>query len=56
MSKKDYEIIAHILNDDSLHLGNSKKAALASRFATVLSVENERFNVDKFLEACGVED
>jgi hypothetical protein len=56
MSKKDFELIARVLRDPSLHLQASKRRALASRFADELATTNPRFARETFLRACGVED
>lgn len=54
MTRKDYEATAAILADRSLHLGEMKRAALASRFADLYAKDNARFDRDKFLRAANV--
>jgi hypothetical protein len=56
MTTKDYHIIADVLNDRSLHLSDSKRTALASRFAARLAVDNPRFDRDQFMTACTKEN
>ena len=63
MTKKDYELIAFILSNDRLEVGDNKKIGeivnqqhyfYATGFANRLSCNNPRFNRAKFLQACGV--
>jgi hypothetical protein len=54
MTRKDYELIARVLRDPTLHLQDSKRRALASRFADELEADNWRFDRERFLKACGV--
>lgn len=64
MTKKDFEVIAKVFRDyavysDSFSDSPWRKTAhceMVSRFTDVLMRENPRFNRDKFLKACGVED
>lgn len=52
MSRKDFEMIARVLRDPSLHLQDSKRRALASRFADELAATNSRFDRERFIAAC----
>lgn len=62
MTKKDYEKIAAVLrqNQGKYDLGNDNTppyvvlSDLASDLAVMLQFDNDRFNQDKFLEACGL--
>ena len=64
MTKKDYELIADILQDcekdfaPSMVYGQIKvsKRNIAYQFARKLSLNNPRFNREKFLTACGITD
>lgn len=53
MSKKDYVKFAEIISKSSLTL--EQKERLANEFAKVFADDNERFNREKFLEACMVD-
>jgi hypothetical protein len=61
VSKKDYELIARVLRFRREHLpiGRADVAdqidILANMFATELAATNPRFNRERFLAACGVE-
>lgn len=59
MSKKDYELIAKTIREfynmqDINH--TSDVEPLAHYFAVALADTNERFDVDRFLKACGVQN
>lgn len=57
MTKKDYELIAGVLNDLSCELLEAGVyERLARRFAGELHTNNPKFNWDKFLTACGIQD
>ena len=69
MSKKDFELIARVLKrcraDSEYHTalsGPQRRAAVASidnasiDFADELAATNPRFDRERFLRACGVED
>jgi hypothetical protein len=47
--------MTRVLNDPTLHLQDSKRRALASRFADKLSGVHPNFDRSRFLRACGVE-
>ncbi len=57
MSRKDYELIAHVLKDahleyDAKHAGFVVNG-IAARFAEALAADNPRFDSPRFLRACG---
>lgn len=62
MTKKDYELIAYAVKqaltlaytDGSQHHFDGAKM-VAHQIAHCLESENERFNYDKFIKACGIE-
>lgn len=69
MTKKDYEAIAYVINGRienaklSLHFGYSDEdishalntlSDLADMMAYEFSLDNSKFDRDKFLKACGV--
>jgi hypothetical protein len=49
MTRKDFETVARVITDPSLHLQSSKTRALASRFADVFEQDNPRFDRERFL-------
>jgi len=51
VTKKDYIKIAKILNTTDLQ--THVRASLAVSFASVCREDNSRFDVDRFLKACG---
>lgn len=64
MTKKDYELIARIFAKNMGEKATEGRTlpvktvveATARQFADVLSRENTRFDKDKFLKACGIQD
>lgn len=62
MSRKDYVRVAGILNEwrKLLHKGYSCKGSeierLAKELASWFHEDNSRFNIDKFMWACGFDD
>lgn len=61
MTKKDYELIASAFNRKIVTLEPntplySVVADTAIYLATELQEENDKFNSEKFLEACGIKD
>lgn len=55
MSRKDYEGIAEQFRTELYHGGEPQTLErLARRIADVLAKDNDRFNYDRFLVACGV--
>lgn len=64
MTKKDYELIARAIKRQwtiqvSITGTGDKSLAIhetALRIAYALKTENPRFDKDKFLQACGIED
>ena len=53
MTRKDYIKIANILKTTDLPAHN--RASLAVSFASVCKEDNARFDINRFLTACGVE-
>lgn len=60
MFKKDYRLIALVIRDRyDIAIDNEQRLLLrnlAYNMATMLAVDNPRFNRDKFLTACGVKN
>lgn len=61
MTKKDYQIIASVINDiisgGALCMDNEEDCRdFVRQFAEKLQAENPRFNREIFAKACGVED
>lgn len=58
MTKKDYEKIAEVFrlfaNSQEIIAEHYTVFAMANCMAAQLAEDNPRFNVDKFLKACGV--
>lgn len=64
MTKKDYELIARIFHKNITTTNERENApiwksttiatAMAKQFAEVLGRENDRFDREKFLQACGI--
>ena len=52
MTRKDYIKIAKILKTTDLEA--HKRASLAVSFASVCKEDNPRFDIERFLTACGV--
>jgi hypothetical protein len=52
MTRKDYIKIAKILKTTDLDA--PKRASLAVSFASVCKEDNARFDIERFLAACGV--
>ena len=51
MTKKDYIKVAKIIKTTSL--GYPQRASLAASFASMFQEDNPRFDVQRFLDACG---
>ena len=51
MTRQDFQLIADVLSDPTLHLQGSKQRALASRFADKLAETNPRFDRERFMRA-----
>lgn len=51
MTSKDFELIARVLRDPTLHLQDSKRLALAVRFADELGSINPNFDRERFIAA-----
>jgi hypothetical protein len=51
LSRQHYEMIASVVRDPTLHLSDSKRLALASRFADKLAATNSRFDRQRFIDA-----
>lgn len=54
MTKKDYELIAEVLNSGVM--AYSKKEQVCNKFIEALTRDNPRFNKDIFSKACGLVD
>lgn len=55
MTKKDYKLIAETLKTWAKRRGQPRELSyVASALAEAFSRENQRFDPDKFFEACGV--
>lgn len=52
MSRKDFELIASTIKSASIP--EDSRASIARDFAYKLTETNPRFNVSRFLQACGV--
>lgn len=59
MTKQDYELIARVIRRRAENAKTALTAAvwrqLAQDFADELARDNERFDLARFLKACGVE-
>lgn len=55
MTKKDYELIAGVLNFRKKQINERVYKLLIADFINTLASKNPRFNKEKFLQACGVE-
>lgn len=58
MTRKDYEKIAAVIKGMPDHAATlrAQKASCASSFADMLAADNPRFDRERFLKACGLED
>ena len=56
MSKKDFVLIADVINSSRNTENNKLMDEVAVNFANRLKTTNPLFNRDKFLKACGVTD
>jgi hypothetical protein len=57
MTRKDYELIAKVINRNTVSLSESAFidfAKMAEDLATELETENPRFDRQRFLTACGL--
>lgn len=54
MTRKDYQIIAKVVNNSSDCFDEISKAFLIMNFADELKLENPRFDLGRFTEACGM--
>lgn len=52
MTKKDYELIAEVLNSGVM--AYNKKKQICDKFIEALYRDNPRFNKDIFNKACGI--
>ena len=50
MTRKDYEATAQVIRN--LPVNEDIKRVVALRFAGMFETDNERFNIDLFLNAC----
>ena len=53
MSRKDYIAIANIIRKCKHGISTASQAKLAQEFCELFLFDNERFDSEKFLEACG---
>jgi hypothetical protein len=53
MTRKDYVLIATSI-ECAWYLNDSQRETIAKDFANSLSMDNPRFDRDRFLVACGV--
>lgn len=51
MTRKDYQLIAEVVRGSAAT--PSFRRPLAMRFATTLAQQNGRFDLQRFMEACG---
>ena len=51
MTKKDFKKIANVLKDTSMPA--ALRASLALNFALVCKADNPRFDMQRFVDACG---
>lgn len=59
MTREDYEMIAEVIDQHIRGYGDTSREirrTVANVFADRLGAENPRFNVDKFLIACGAHE
>jgi hypothetical protein len=57
MTKKDYEVMAKMLNDLNGYANEQEHHTLqvvATRMITIFEKDNPNFSTRKFLEACGM--
>lgn len=56
MTRKDYELIAKVLKglNDGEDSPDVPLTLVVEEFANVLQAENDRFDFDKFVKACGL--
>jgi len=52
MTKRDFELVARLLKDTSMYLETKQKEVLVDEFVKAFTLEFERFNSDKFIDAC----
>lgn len=55
MSKKDYELIANAISSVDKRLNADPLGDAAIAIADVMAEDNPRFDRDKFLAACGID-
>lgn len=56
MTRKDYIKTAEILSTYSSNIHASVFSEMVDEFALMFEQDNERFDTDKFFDACGVND
>ena len=54
MTRKDYVLIAHIINQLSDCIDEMSMAALIDAFSVQLYLDNPRFDADRFAKAAGM--
>ena len=55
MTRKDYVAFANLVQEISDEYGVITVAGVAGRMAEVFAVDNERFDRNKFFDACGID-
>lgn len=55
MTRKDYNLVAETLRGNEVNMEPYAFEWLCRSFATRLANDNPRFDIDKFLLACGVD-
>ena len=53
MTRKDYELITQVIRDISENGGAANVEALAYRLGQALAATNPRFDMERFMKACG---
>ena len=54
MSKRHYEKIAKEIRTVASHIQNGRYLDLIDRLCVIFEEDNDRFDSDKFKEACGI--
>jgi len=54
MTRKDFQLIANVIKENKDNVPTNARRELAYSFARALNDTNPRFNIGRFLEACGV--
>lgn len=56
MSRKDYKVIAEIVNNTNKEYSLIDRCELAERLAGYFASNNPLFDADKFIKACDIEN